>query len=73
LDSGLWMFDIVNILRNQVSRLRFAPLEKTTVQLRSVAATRRLKMERQDERGIAFGEAASISSPPSRSQMDGRA
>jgi len=40
--------------------------------LSSVAANRRLKMERQEERGIAYGEAASISSPPSRSQMDGR-
>ena len=33
----------------------------------------RLKMDKQEKRGIAFGEAASISSPPSRSQMDGRA
>ena len=41
--------------------------------VRSMAATRRLKMERQEESGIAFGEAGSISSPPSRSQMDGRA
>jgi len=30
-------------------------------------------MERQEESGIAFGESASISSPPSRSQIDGRA
>jgi hypothetical protein len=30
-------------------------------------------MDGQEKCGIAFGEAASISSPPSRSQMDGRA
>jgi len=30
-------------------------------------------MERKEESGIAFGEAGSISSPPSRSQIDGRA
>jgi len=30
----------------------------------------RLKMDRQEKCGIAFGEAASMSSAPSRSQMD---
>jgi len=38
-----------------------------------VAATCRLKMGGRDKCGIALGDGASISSPPSRSQIDGRA
>ena len=49
----------------------------TTIHLahsvRSEAATCRLKMGGREECGIAFGDAGSISSPPSRSQIDGRA
>jgi len=41
--------------------------------VRSEAATCRLKIGGREECGIAFGEAGSISSPPSRSQIDGRA
>ena len=49
----------------------------TTIHLahsvRSEAAACRIKMGGREECGIAFGEAGSISSPPSRSQIDGRA
>ena len=55
----------------RVTAILFAPWAQAHC-VRSVAATGRLKMERKEESGIAFGEAGSISSPPSRSQMYGR-
>jgi len=60
---------MLDVLRNAI---HFAPWAQAHC-VRSEAATCRLKMGGREECGIAFGEAGSISSPPSRSQIDGRA